>query len=84
MIRAKFGHSRNGKYFAKDAEIDNLTKAEREEAVFNGLAYYDNPKTEFPDKPTMAYKKDEIQQYLINEGIDFSDDMTKTQLLDLC
>lgn len=82
MIRAKFGHSRYGKVFQRGDEIDNLTEAERVEAVYNGLAYYDSPKVEF--SPSMDYKKDEIQEYLTNQGIEFDDDMTKSELIELC
>ncbi len=88
-IRAKFGHSRKGKKFERNEVIDNLTKAEQEEAVLNGLAYYDKPKTEIVygnevDKPTSENLKAEIISYLEEQGIEHDPNVTKSELLELC
>lgn len=78
MIRAKFGHSRKGVYFAKGKEIDNLNEDQEKEAVDMGWAYYDS------QKPTESDTVKYIKDYLNQEGIEFESSMNKAELLELC
>lgn len=82
MIRANFKHSRKGVVFQRDEEITNLTHDEEQQAVETGLAYYDKPKKTV--KPTMENTKKEIEQYLDENGIEYDEFVTKSELLELC
>lgn len=82
MIRAKFKHSRKGKVFQRNEEIDNLNSEQEEQAVISGLAYYDEP--DLMEPPTDENTVDYIKDYLKQEGIKFGSNLKKDELLELC
>jgi len=78
MIRASYKRKWRGNWYEKDEMIPANEKQEYR-MVKAGQAYYDV----LPDKPTMDCLKSEIQDYLEAEQIDYSESMTKAELLEL-
>lgn len=77
IVKASFSQHYKGEYIRKDEPFPR--GANREALVRSGQGYFDLE----PAKPTMSNTKKEIEQYLDENSIEYSEHATKSELIDL-